>query len=96
MTTVDEVMTTLATKGNEQTRKIFERHGASGDLYGVRVGDLKTIAKGIKGEHDLALALFDTGNYDAMYLAGIVADGTRMTKKQLEAWARGASWQMIA
>ena len=97
MTTVNQVMKSLKAKGSEQTRKIFARHGAASDkLYGVKVADMKVIAKTIKGEQDLALDLYETGNYDAMYLAGMVADGRQMTKTQLQAWARQATWQMIA
>ena len=96
MTTVGQVMKSLKAKGSEQTRKTFRRHGASGDIYGVRVADMKVIAKTIKGEQELACELFDTGNFDAMYLAGMIADGRQMTKKQLESWVRAASWQMIS
>jgi 3-methyladenine DNA glycosylase AlkD len=94
--TVDEVMKALEKKGSEQTRRIFEKHGASGKMFGVKVADLKTIAKQIKGNQELACALYDTGNFDAMYLAGIVADGKQMTRKQLEGWARSADWRMIS
>ena len=96
MTTVTQVMKSLKAKGSEQTRKIFQRHGANGDLFGVKVADMKVIAKTIRGDQDLACELYDTGNYDAMYLAGMVADGRQMTKRQLDAWARKADWQMIA
>jgi hypothetical protein len=60
-------------------------------MFGVSIADLKTIAKKIKGDQELALALFDTGNYDAMYLAGLVADGSQMSKKQLEKWAKATT-----
>lgn len=96
MPTLDQVMSALEKKGSAQTRKTFQRHGAGDDLYGVRVGDLKGIAKTIQGDQELAYELYDTGNYDAMYLAGLVADGKRMTKTQLRAWAKRAGWQMIA
>ncbi|MAG57776.1 MAG: DNA alkylation repair protein [Planctomycetes bacterium] len=96
MATASQIMKQLEKKGNAQTRKTFERHGASGDVFGVRVSDLKVIAKTIKGDQELACELYDTGNYDAMYLAGMVADGGQMTKKQLESWARKASWQWIS
>ena len=65
-------------------------------MYGVKVGDLKVIAKQIKGEQELACQLYETGNADAMYLAGIVADGRQMTRKQLESWAKAAPWYMVA
>ena len=96
MNTVKQVMTELKKKGSAQTRKIYGRHGAPEDMFGVKVADLKIIAKKIKGNQELALELYDTGNSDAMYLAGIVADGSLMTKKQLNDWARSAIWYMIS
>ena len=97
MTALSEVLEELEGLGSEQTRKTFERHGADPSrMYGVRVADLKKLEKKIRGEHELALELYDTGNYDAMYLAGMVADGARMTKKALDTWAKQADWQMIA
>ena len=96
MQTVSQVMTELKKKGNKQTREIFARHGAPREMFGVKIADLKVIAKKIKGDQELALELYDTGNSDAMYLAGIVADGTQMTKTQLNQWAKAANWHMIA
>ena len=90
-------MLELERLGTEQTRRTFARHGAPVDqMFGVKVGDLKTILKKIKGRQELALELYDTGNTDAMYLAGLVANGALMTKQQLESWARRASWNMIS
>jgi 3-methyladenine DNA glycosylase AlkD len=90
-----QVLTELKKKGKEQTRKTYARHGIDIPMFGVSVADLKTIAKKIKGEQELALELYDTGNYDAMYLAGIVADGSQMTKKQLEGWAKKTTCEPI-
>jgi 3-methyladenine DNA glycosylase AlkD len=85
-------MSELKAKGREQTRKTLARHGApDGRLFGVPVADLKGIAKTIKKQQALACALYETGNVDAMYLAGIVADGSQMSPKLLEAWARDAT-----
>jgi 3-methyladenine DNA glycosylase AlkD len=96
MQTVDQVLTELAKKGSEQTRKTYARHGVTGEMYGVRIADLKTIAKRIKGNQELACELYQTRNHDAMYLAGMVADGSRMSKKQLEDWAKTASSAMVS
>ena len=96
MSSVNQVMTALKKKGNPQRKELFKRHGARDKLYGVSVADMKVIAKTIRGEQDLACELYDTGNYDAMYLAGMVADGKQMTKKQLQSWARAADWQLIS
>jgi len=96
MKTVSQVMTALKNKGSEQTRKTLVRHGAPGNFFGVKVGDLKIIAKQIKGDQELAYKLYESGNIDAMYLAGIVADGSQMNRKQLNDWAKSAPWHMIA
>lgn len=96
MDTVAEIMADLKKKGSEQTRTTFARHGAPKDAFGVKVADLKVIAKKIKGNQSLALELYETGNADAMYLAGLVADGSQMTKGQLESWVKAAPWHMIS
>ena len=97
MKTVLAVLSALKKKGNPQRIQTFTNHGAPTDsLFGLSVADMKVIAKQIKGEQDLASELYDTGNSDAMYLAGIVADGKLMNKKQLDHWARNASWYMIS
>jgi len=96
MNTVKQVMAALKKKGNLQRQQLFKKHGAGDRLYGVSVADMKVIARAIKGKHELALELYDTGNYDAMYLAGMVADGEQMTKRQLKSWASNADWQLIS
>jgi 3-methyladenine DNA glycosylase AlkD len=91
-----DVMSELKKLGTEQTKKTFLRHGAREPFYGVKVGDLKTIQKKVKKDHELSLQLYDTGNSDAMYLAGLIADPEKMTKADLKKWAKGAYWHMLA
>ena len=93
---VSQVMTELKKKGSAQSVKIYRRHGAPENMFGVKVSDLKPIVKKIKGDQSLAFELYATGNSDAMYLAGLVADGSQMSKKQLDDWAKDASWYMIS
>lgn len=40
-----------------------------------------------KGDYELALALYDTGNYDAIYLVRLIADDDRMTKRDPQRWS---------
>jgi 3-methyladenine DNA glycosylase AlkD len=89
--TADEVLKELESLGNEGIKKIFLRHGAKEPLFGVKIEDLKKIQKRIKKDHPLALALYDTGNSDAMYLAGLIADDAAMTKKDLQRWIKASS-----
>lgn len=94
--TSHEIMQQLAQLGTEQTKKTFLNHGAKEPLFGVKVGDMKPIQKKIKKNYSLSLELFATGNADAMYLAGLIADETKMTKKDLHTWAKQANWNMIS
>jgi 3-methyladenine DNA glycosylase AlkD len=95
MSTVNQVMTQLKKLGCEQTRSTYLRHGAPESMFGVKVADMKMIVKQIRGDQDLALCLYETGNVDAQYLAGLVADGSQMTRKQLETWCRTTGWGMV-
>jgi|CZKL01.1.fsa_nt_gi 3-methyladenine DNA glycosylase AlkD len=98
MPTLMSVMADLKSRGKEQTRKIYARHGMDADrLFGVSTADLKLIAKTIKGQQALACELLSSGNLDAMYLAGMVADGSKVTSKQLNLWLENAAGlQMVA
>ena len=86
----------LKSKGSESIKKVLVKHGATEPFYGVKVEELKKIGKKIKGNQELAMELYNTGISDAMYLAGLVADGSKMSKKELEQWAERAPWQMIS
>ena len=94
--TVKEVLQELASYGNEGTKNILIKHGAKEPFFGVKVQDLKKIQKKVKKDHQLALALFDTGNSDAMYLAGLIADEEKMTKVDLNKWAKEAYWYFLS
>ena len=92
------IMAELKSKGNEKTRALFGRHGMAVErVLGVSVADLKVIAKTIKGQQGLACELYETGVMDAMYLAGMVADGRKLTGAELGKYLEQAGGlQMIS
>ncbi len=94
--TTKEILKELEGYGNEGTKKIFLRHGAKEPFYGVKVQDLKKIVKKVKKNHELSLELYATGNSDAMYLAGLIADESKISKSDLNRWANEAYWYMIS
>jgi 3-methyladenine DNA glycosylase AlkD len=94
--TADEVVAELATLGSETIKKTLMKHGAKEPFYGVKIEDLKKIQKRVKKNHELALALYDTGISDAMYLAGLIAEPAKMTKGDLERWVQAAYWHMLS
>ena len=94
--TLDQVMAELAAKGSEATKRVLLKHGAKEPFFGVKVADLKVIHKKLQGDQALALQLYATGNGDAQYLAGMIADGAKLTPAQLNTWADTAGWGMIS
>jgi 3-methyladenine DNA glycosylase AlkD len=93
---LDEVMEKLEEMGSEQSKNTLMRHGAREPFFGVRVGDLKKLVKHVKKDHELALALYKTGNSDAMYLAGLSVNPKLISKDTLQEWAQKAYWYMLA
>jgi 3-methyladenine DNA glycosylase AlkD len=76
--------------GRDGYKRILFNHGVKEPCYGVKIEELKKIQKRIKKDYQLALDLYDTGVYDAMYLAGLIADDAQMTKKDLQHWVEKA------
>lgn len=93
--TAEEVLTELESLGTEQNRKIYRRHGVGENQYGVSYAHLKQLAKRLKKSHDVAVALWASGNHDARVLATMTADPAQLTAK-LEAWARDLDNPVIA
>ncbi len=90
------ILDELKSLGDEQAKKTMLRHGAREPVFGVKVEHLQKIRKRIKMDYALALELFDTGNSDAMYLAGLIADDAKMTKKDLQKWVEAAYWPWLS
>jgi 3-methyladenine DNA glycosylase AlkD len=94
--TFEQIMQFLKDHENPNGKKVLMRHGARDPFYGVRIGDLKKVVKKVKKNHELALRLYATGNSDAMYLAGLIADENRMSKQDLQDWVKQAYWYMLS
>ena len=94
--TTKEILAELESFGSEQTKKTYATLGAKEPYFGVKVQDLKKILKKTKKNHQLSLELYATGNYDAMYLAGLMADETQITQDQLEEWISKAYFSYLS
>ncbi len=81
-----DILEEIEPQGSASYRKVLRNHGVPEPMFGVKISYLKQIEKRIKRDYDLSLELYDTGIYDAMYLAGLIADDPKMTKKNLQHW----------
>jgi 3-methyladenine DNA glycosylase AlkD len=94
--TAKEILAELKPLGSDSYKKVMSNHGVKEPFFGVKISELQKIQKRIKKDYQLALDLYDTGNYDAMYLAGLIADDAKMTKKDLNRWLTNATHSPLA
>src|SRR5829696_2515451 len=95
--TAKDIVAELTKLANAPAKKNWVNNGGAKEpCLGVKVEDMKKIQKRVKMDYQLALELYDTGISDAMYLAGLIADDAKMTKKDLERWADEALWPMLS
>lgn len=90
------VMQELEALGKERTKKMYMSNGAHEPLFGVATGAMKPIAKKIKIDQSLAEELYASGNYDAMYFAGVIADPKAMTVADFDRWMDSAYFYMLS
>ncbi|MGD6833929.1 DNA alkylation repair protein [Sutcliffiella halmapala] len=93
---LESVMQELEALGKERSKKMYISNGAKEPLFGVATGAMKPIAKKIKINQGLAEELYATGNYDAMYFAGIIADPKGMSESDYNRWMDGAYFYMLS
>jgi len=89
--TAKEIIDEIKPLGSENYKRVIFNRGVTEPCFGVKVSDLQKIVKRVKKDYQLALDLYDTGIYDARYLAGLIADDERMTTKDLQHWVASAN-----
>lgn len=88
--TVQEIMDDLKAHGSDSIKKVLLKHGVKEPFFGVKIEHMKPIQKKVKMDYQLAKDLYATGNADAMYLAGLIANDEKMTRADLQAWVQQA------
>ena len=89
--TAVSILAELSKLGTASYKKVILTHGVREPAHGVKISDLKLIQKRAGGtNHALAQQLWDSGVYDAMYLAGLMVDDTQMKKGDLQRWIDAA------
>lgn len=86
----------LEALGNEKVRKQNAKAGAGDNQFGVRLGDIRKLAKKIRKNHALALALWDTGNIDARFLAILLMDPEELSTETLDRMVRSITFTRVA
>lgn len=96
MPSVDEILEMLAAKANPDQLVGMARYGMTVDKrLGVKVPQMRKIAKEIGKDHKLALELWETGITEAMILSSMVDVPNEVTEEQMEVWAQDFdSWDV--
>ncbi len=94
--TAAEVIAELRPLGRASYKSVILKHGVVEPCFGVKIEDLKKIQKRVRKDYQLALDLYASGIYDAQYLAGLIADDARMTKRDLRRWLAQARSEPLA
>lgn len=64
--------------------------------FGVKRGDVRVLAKKLKTNHELAKALWETGNIDAQFLAILLMKPTALSADELERMVRSVNFTQVA
>lgn len=94
--TLEETLARLEALGSERMREQNRRHGAGDNQFGVMLGDIRKLAKEIKAGHELALALWETGNSDARLLAILLFKPALLTADDLERMIAEVGYAQVA
>ncbi len=94
--TLNETLKQLKALGNAKVRAQNAKGGAGDNQFGVSLGDIRTLAKKIKTDHDLALELWDTGNVDAQFLATLLMQPKKLSAKDMNRLVRSISFIRVA
>ena len=86
---VASVLHWLKKHSSTATREGMARYGIPSDnASGVSVADIRRLAKQVGRDHQLALALWETGSYEARMLTPFVDEPMRVTPAQMDRWCR--------
>jgi len=93
---INEILEALRKHGSEKNRTGMARFGITTDkAFGVNIPVIRNIAKVYKNEHEIALALWDTGFHEARLLAVFIDNPKLVTKEQANKWVAGFnSWDI--
>jgi 3-methyladenine DNA glycosylase AlkD len=94
--TVNEILAQLESLGDDARRKHNAKAGAPDNQFGVKLGDIRALAKKIKTDHELALRLWDTGNVEAQLLATLIIQPKSLSADDVNRLTRSTTCAQVA
>jgi len=94
--TLEKTLAQLRSLGNEKVRAQNKKKGAGDNQFGVRLGDIRKLAAKLKTNHELAIALWDTGNIDARLLAILLIKPENLSRDEMDRMVRSVNFVQVA
>jgi 3-methyladenine DNA glycosylase AlkD len=91
-----ETLGKLESLGSERVRAQNRKRGAGSRQFGVRLGDIRKVAATIEASHELAVALWDTGNLEARLLAILLIKPRNVSRDEMDRMVRSADVAQLA
>lgn len=91
-----DALAQLESHGDAQVRARNRKNGAGDNQFGVRLGDIRKLAGKIRTNHQLAMALWDTGNIDARLLAILLLEPGSLSRDEMDRLVRSADFVQVA
>lgn len=94
--TLKEALRQLESLGNAKTRAHNAKYGAGENQFGVKMGDIRALAKKIKANDKLAMSLWKTGNGDARLLAVLLINPKSLSADEMDRLVRSGDFAHVA
>lgn len=95
-TTLRDTLAQLEALGSEKVRGQNRKSGAGDNQLGVQLGDIRKFAAKIKPDNQLAVALWDTGNVDAQFLATLLIEPKKLSAEAVDRMVRSTTFVRVA
>ncbi len=93
---LEQALKRLEALGDEKVRKRNAKNGAGDNQFGVKLGDVRKLAKEIKRDRELGMALWDTGNVDARLLALLIIEPKTLSADDVDRMVRSVTLDQVA
>jgi 3-methyladenine DNA glycosylase AlkD len=94
--TLKDTLEQLQALGSAKVRAQNAKNGAGDNQFGVSLGDIRGLAKKVRTDHALALALWKTGNVDAQFLAVLLMQPKKLSAKETDRMVRSLTFVRVA
>ena len=94
--TLKETLKQLKALGDEKVRAHNTKYGAGDNQFGVKLGDIRVLAKKIKTDPELATSLWETGNVDAQLLATLLITPKNLSAEEMDRMVRSVTFVHVA